>query len=64
MTAPRENRLVRFYLQLTGVSDLEKEVLEQTEEKSPDAIIQLAQRIMEPYTLKYEYCDWWSIYPV
>jgi phenol 2-monooxygenase len=63
MTAPRENRLVRFYLQLTGDSDLEKKALEQTEE-SPDAIIQLAQRIMEPYSLKYEHCDWWSIYPI
>jgi phenol 2-monooxygenase len=63
MTAPRENRLVRFYLQLTGDSDLEKKALEQTVE-SPDAIIQLAQRIMEPYSLKYEHCDWWSIYPV
>ncbi|KAL2786246.1 FAD binding domain-containing protein [Aspergillus keveii] len=63
MTAPRENRLVRFYLQLTGGSDLEKKALEQTEE-SPDAIIQLAQRIMKPYSLTYEHCDWWSIYPI
>jgi phenol 2-monooxygenase len=63
MTAPRENRLVRFYLQLTGGSDLEKKALEQTE-SSPDAIIQLAQRIMKPYSLTYEHCDWWSIYPV
>ncbi|KAL2842556.1 FAD binding domain-containing protein [Aspergillus pseudoustus] len=63
MTAPRENRLVRFYLQLTGDSDLERKAQEQTEE-SPDAIVQLVQMIMEPYTLTYEYCDWWSIYPI
>ncbi|KAL3490712.1 FAD binding domain-containing protein [Aspergillus germanicus] len=63
MTAPRENRLVRFYLQLTGGSDIEKKAREQTEE-SPDAIIRLAQRIMKPYSLSYEHCDWWSIYPI
>ncbi|KAL3466999.1 FAD binding domain-containing protein [Aspergillus heterothallicus] len=63
MTAPRENRLVRFYLQLTGDSDLERKALGQTEE-SPDAIIKLARRIMQPYTLRYEHCDWWSIYPI
>ncbi|KAJ0413754.1 FAD binding domain-containing protein [Aspergillus carlsbadensis] len=63
MTAPRENRLVRFYLQLTGDSDLGKTAIEQTEE-SPDAIIQLVRRIMEPYSLTYEHCDWWSIYPI
>ncbi|KAL4933011.1 FAD binding domain-containing protein [Aspergillus undulatus] len=65
MTAPRENRLVRFYIQLEGNSDsdLERKALEQSDE-SPDALIQLIQRILHPYSLTYRYCDWWSIYPI
>lgn len=63
MTAPRENRLVRFYIELTADSDLERKAMEQSEE-SPNALIQLAQRILQPYSLTYTYCDWWSIYPV
>ncbi|KAI9372209.1 FAD binding domain-containing protein [Aspergillus egyptiacus] len=63
MTAPRENGLVRFYVQLTGESDLDKLVMESSP-NSPDALIQLVQRIIKPYTLRYEYCDWWSFYPI
>ncbi|KAL4974682.1 FAD binding domain-containing protein [Aspergillus desertorum] len=63
MTAPREDRLVRFYIQLKGEDGLDKKAMEQTEE-SPDALIQMAQRIMQPYNLTYRYCDWSSIYPI
>ncbi|KAL3473832.1 FAD binding domain-containing protein [Aspergillus californicus] len=63
MTAPRENRLVRFYIQLTRDGDLDKQVLERSQ-RSLDALLHLIQRIMHPYTLRYEYCDWWSVYPI
>ncbi|KAL4747510.1 hypothetical protein BDW72DRAFT_209517 [Aspergillus terricola var. indicus] len=63
MTAPREDRLVRFYIQLKGEGDLDRKAMERTEE-SPDALIQMAQRIMKPYSLTYKYCDWSSIYPI
>ncbi|KAL4959562.1 FAD binding domain-containing protein [Aspergillus stella-maris] len=63
MTAQRENRLVRFYIQLKGDSDLERKALEASDE-SPDALIQLVQRIIHPYKLTYKHCDWWSIYPI
>lgn len=63
MTAPREDRLVRFYIQLKGEGDLDRKAMDKTEE-SPDALIQMAQRIMQPYSLTYKYCDWSSIYPV
>ncbi|KAL4758317.1 FAD binding domain-containing protein [Aspergillus foveolatus] len=63
MTAPREDRLVRFYIQLKGEGDLDRKAMEKTEESS-DALIQMAQRIMQPYSLTYKYCDWSSIYPI
>ncbi|KAL4868383.1 hypothetical protein BDV12DRAFT_209214 [Aspergillus spectabilis] len=63
MTAPRENRLVRFYVQLNGESDLDKKVMERSDD-SPHALVQLVQRILHPYSLRYEYCDWFSVYPI
>ncbi|KAL4983049.1 FAD binding domain-containing protein [Aspergillus falconensis] len=63
MTAPREDRLVRFYIQLKGEGDLERKAMEQAEESS-DALIQMAQKIMSPYRLTYKCCDWSSIYPI
>ncbi|KAL6233624.1 hypothetical protein BDW75DRAFT_184867 [Aspergillus navahoensis] len=63
MTAPREDRLVRFYIQLKGEGDLDRKAMKRTEQ-SPDALVQMAQKIMRPYSLTYKYCDWWSIYPI
>ncbi|KAL4951952.1 FAD binding domain-containing protein [Aspergillus filifer] len=63
MTAPRENHLVRFYIQLGRDSDLEQKALEASDE-SPDVLIQLVQRTIHPYNLTYKHCDWWSIYPI
>lgn len=60
---PRENRLVRFYIQLQGDSGLEKKALDQSNE-TPEALTQLIQRAMHPYSLTYKHCDWWSLYPV
>ncbi|RJE19593.1 hypothetical protein PHISCL_08063, partial [Aspergillus sclerotialis] len=63
MLAPRENRLVRLYIQLQGTDELEKEVLKQTE-SSPQALVKIAQQTLKPYNLTYKHCDWWSLYPV
>ncbi|KAL8905681.1 MAG: hypothetical protein Q9207_002495, partial [Kuettlingeria erythrocarpa] len=59
MTFPRENHLVRFYIQLPnerqhGQADHKKPSLE--------SIFKTAQRILAPYTLEYSICDWWSVY--
>ncbi|KAL4879954.1 FAD binding domain-containing protein [Aspergillus karnatakaensis] len=63
MTAPRENKLVRFYIQLNGDTELDKKVMEQNDE-SPRALIEIVRKIMQPYSLDYEYCDWYSVYPI
>ncbi|KAL2400452.1 Phenol hydroxylase [Exophiala dermatitidis] len=61
MTFPRESRLVRFYVQLAETSnggEFDKSKI------TPDMIVQTASRILSPYKLEYDYCDWWSVYTV
>ncbi|CAI7611503.1 unnamed protein product [Penicillium palitans] len=61
MTVPRENRLVRLYIQTQD--DTEDEAL-QHHTRSPRAMIETAEKLMKPYKLTYKYCEWWSRYSV
>ncbi|KAF4186782.1 hypothetical protein CNMCM8927_005060 [Aspergillus lentulus] len=63
MTAPRENRLVRFYIQIKGDKELER-MAQNHSDDTPRALINAAERWISPYKLSYKHCDWWSIYPV
>lgn len=63
MVIPRENKLVRLYIQLTeikpdasGRADRSKIV--------PETILKAAQKILSPYKLSYEVCDWWTAYQI
>ncbi|KAK3485774.1 putative phenol 2-monooxygenase [Neurospora hispaniola] len=63
MVIPRENRIVRLYIQL-------KEVVPDASGRAdrskitPDLIFRAAQKILAPYKLDYEYCDWWTAYQI
>lgn len=63
MVIPRENRLVRLYIQL-------KEVVPDASGRAdrskitPELIFKSAQKILAPYALEYEYCDWWTAYQI
>ena len=63
MVIPRENKLVRLYIQLTTV---EKGVGGKADRSKidPQFILESAQRIMRPYKLDYRYCDWWTAYQI
>ncbi|KAL5357549.1 FAD binding domain-containing protein [Aspergillus floccosus] len=61
MTAPRENRLVRFYIHLD--EDGKSKIGMDHSDIGPKDLVDMAQNIMKPYRLTYKYCDWWSIYP-
>ena len=56
MVIPRENRLVRLYIQLTEVSVGGGRV--DRSQIKPDMIIKAAKKIMSPYQIDYHYCDW------
>ena len=59
MVIPRENKLVRLYIQLTttggaGGAKFDRSTI------NPQTILESAQRIMAPYKISYKYCDWWT----
>jgi phenol 2-monooxygenase len=62
MVIPRENKLVRLYIQLQS-TDQGGAKIDRTN-ITPDMILQSAQRIIAPYNLTYEYCDWWTAYQI
>ncbi|KAK0101985.1 hypothetical protein ONS96_005953 [Cadophora gregata f. sp. sojae] len=62
MVIPRENKLVRLYIQMTttekGGNKLDRKSI------TPQLILETAQRTLAPYKLTYEYCDWWTAYQI
>lgn len=56
MMIPRENRLVRLYIQLNevyaGAGPVDKSKI------TPTTIIKTAQKILSPFSLEYHYIDW------
>ncbi|KAI0195231.1 FAD binding domain-containing protein [Xylaria flabelliformis] len=62
MIIPRENKLVRLYIQLTEVSAGCGRV--DRSKITPDVIFKAAQKIISPYKLEYHYCDWWTAYQI
>jgi phenol 2-monooxygenase len=62
MTFPREDRLVRFYVQLAETGSEGDDF--DTSKVTPEMIAEKASQILNPYKLSYEHCDWWSVYTV
>jgi hypothetical protein len=63
MVIPRENKLVRLYIQLTEIKPDASGRADRSQ-ITPDTIIKAAQKIIAPYNLTYEYCDWWTAYQI
>lgn len=61
MTVPREDRLVRFYIQL---AETESEDNFDGDAVTTETMVKQARKVLEPYTLDFEVCDWHSIYTV
>ena len=62
MIIPRENKLVRLYIQLNEVNSAGQYV--DRSKVTPEIILKTAQKIMSPYELMYSYCDWWTAYQI
>ncbi len=63
MVIPRENKLVRLYIQLTQVTPDANGRADRSK-ITPDLIFSAAKKILSPYEIDYEYCDWWTAYQV
>jgi phenol 2-monooxygenase (NADPH) len=62
MVIPRENKIVRLYIQLTEVSAGGGRV--DRSKITPEMIFDAAKKIMSPYKIDYHYCDWWTAYQI
>lgn len=63
MVIPRENNLVRLYIQLTEIKPDESGRADRSK-ITPELIIAAAQRILAPYTISYKTCHWWTAYQI
>lgn len=63
MVIPRENKLVRLYIQLTTIESAGGAKADRSK-INPDVIIKSAQRIMAPYKITYRRLDWWTAYQI
>ncbi|KAL7804763.1 family 16 glycoside hydrolase [Trichoderma aethiopicum] len=65
MVIPRENKLVRLYIQLT-TTEKTGEVSSRADRSkiNPQVILESAQRIMAPYKITYRKLDWWTAYQI
>ncbi|KAH9206669.1 FAD binding domain-containing protein [Leptodontidium sp. 2 PMI_412] len=62
MIIPRENKLVRLYIQITekdGTGNCVKR-----SDISPEILLKSAQKILAPYKLSYKHCHWWTAYGI
>ncbi|GKT46129.1 phenol hydroxylase [Colletotrichum spaethianum] len=63
MVIPRENKLVRLYIQLKEVTPDASGRADRSK-ITPEIIFCAAQKILSPYKIDYEYCDWWTAYQI
>jgi flavin-dependent dehydrogenase len=63
MIIPREHKLTRLYIQLKEIKPDASGRADRSK-ITPDTIIAAAQKIIAPYNLTYEYCDWWTAYQI
>ncbi|KNB12217.1 phenol 2-monooxygenase [Fusarium oxysporum f. sp. lycopersici 4287] len=65
MVIPRENKLVRLYIQLTTTAKIgEQDSRADRSWITPDVILESAQKILAPYKLTYRKLDWWTAYQI
>ncbi|KAG2413132.1 hypothetical protein HFD88_010691 [Aspergillus terreus] len=63
MVIPRENKLVRLYIQLQSAVGASGGKVDRSW-ITPEVILRQAQKILAPYKLSYTYCDWWTAYQI
>ncbi|KAH7159553.1 FAD binding domain-containing protein [Dactylonectria estremocensis] len=65
MVIPRENKLVRLYIQLTTTEKTgDQDSRADRSSITPEVILESAQRIIAPYKLSYRTLDWWTAYQI
>lgn len=62
---PRENGLTRLYVQLpSNFTEASPSASSPHRHPTAEAMIDIARRNLHPYSLTYQYCDWYTVYRV
>lgn len=61
MVIPRENNMVRLYVQLASSSDPDFDPRKTT---TKEGMQEFARKILQPYSIEWESVDWFSMYPI
>jgi hypothetical protein len=61
MVIPRENNMVRLYIQVASSTDKDWDPRKQVTAEDTQ---KLAQEILKPYTITWDRIEWYSVYPI
>ncbi|KAK1639576.1 FAD binding domain-containing protein [Colletotrichum phormii] len=61
MVIPREDNMVRLYIQIASSTDPDFDPRKTASEKE---VQESAKRILEPYSIEWERTEWYSVYPI
>ncbi|SPQ27253.1 27b4b460-533a-4ccd-9616-764d5db13949 [Thermothielavioides terrestris] len=61
MVIPRENNMVRLYIQLASSTDPD---FNPRKTASAEEVQASAKRILQPYSIEWERVEWYSVYPI
>lgn len=61
MVIPRENNLVRLYIQIASSTDPD---WNPRKTATADEVQQSAKKILKPYSIEWERVEWYSVYPI
>lgn len=61
MVIPRENNMVRLYIQIATSTDPD---WNPRKTATAEEVQASAKKILEPYTIEWENVDWYSVYPI
>jgi 2-polyprenyl-6-methoxyphenol hydroxylase-like FAD-dependent oxidoreductase len=61
MVIPREDNMVRLYIQIASSSDPDFNPRKTVTEEQ---VIATAKKILQPYTIDWERLEWFSVYPI
>lgn len=61
MVIPREDNMVRLYIQIASSTDLDFDPRKTATEEEVQAS---AKKILKPYSIEWERVEWYSVYPI
>lgn len=62
MVIPREDNMVRLYVQIASSTDGNQNVKKKS--ATVEEVIEKAKKIFQPYDIEWDHVEWYSVYPI